>query len=47
MSRKFGRKKRGLKEGVQFATFTDIITRAWADKSTKEYKALKGLKKKI
>ena len=38
-------KKRGLKEGVQFATLTDIITTAWADKTTKEYKILKGLKK--
>ena len=38
-------KKRGLKEGVQFATLTDIITKAWADKTTKEYKNLKGLKK--
>ena len=38
-------KKRGLKEGVQFATLTDIITRAWSDKTTKEYKILKGLKK--
>ena len=38
-------KKRGLKEGVQFATLTDIITKAWAEKSTKEYKILKGLKK--
>jgi len=38
-------KKRGLKEGVQFATLTDIITQAWADKTTKEYKTLKGLKK--
>jgi hypothetical protein len=38
-------KKRGLKEGVQFATLTDIITKAWADKTTKEYKVLKGLKK--
>jgi len=37
--------KRGLKEGVQFATLTDIITKAWADKTTKEYKILKGLKK--
>ena len=39
-------KRRGLKEGVQFATLTDIITNAWADKTTKEYKILKGLKKK-
>ena len=38
-------KKRGMKEGIQFATLTDIITKAWADKSTKEYKILKGLKK--
>jgi hypothetical protein len=38
-------KKRGLKEGVQFATLTDIISQAWSDKSVKEYKALKGLKK--
>jgi hypothetical protein len=38
-------KKRGLKEGIQFATLTDIITKAWSDKTTKEYKNLKGLKK--
>ncbi len=38
-------KERGLNEGVQFATLTDIITKAWADKNTKEYKILKGLKK--
>ena len=38
-------KSRGLKEGMQFATLTDIITQAWADKTTKEYKTLKGLKK--
>lgn len=38
-------KKRGLKEGVQFATLTDIITKAWAGRTTKEYKILKGLKK--
>jgi hypothetical protein len=38
-------KQRGLKEGVQFATLTDIITKAWSDKTTKEYKILKGLKK--
>jgi hypothetical protein len=38
-------KKRGLKEGVQFATLTDIITKAWSDKTTREYKILKGLKK--
>ncbi|MEI6821916.1 MAG: Bro-N domain-containing protein [Bacteroidota bacterium] len=38
-------KRRGMKEGLQFATLTDIITKAWADKTTKEYKVLKGLKK--
>ena len=38
-------KNRGLKEGQQFATLTDIITKAWAGKTTKEYKILKGLKK--
>ena len=38
-------KKRGLKEGLQFATLTDIITKSWSDKTTKEYKVLKGLKK--
>lgn len=38
-------KMRGLKEGQQFATLTDIITKAWAGKTTKEYKILNGLKK--
>lgn len=38
-------KKRGMKEGSQFATLTDIITKAWSDKTTKEYKVLKGLRK--
>src|SRR5690606_38758316 len=38
-------KKRGMKEGMQFATLTDIITKAWSGKTTKEYKVLKGLKK--
>lgn len=38
-------KKRGYKEGTQFATLTDIITQAWSDNTTKEYKILKGLKK--
>jgi hypothetical protein len=38
-------KNRGLKEGIQFTTLTDIITKAWSDKTTKEYKVLKGLKK--
>eukprot|EP00831_Metopus_contortus_P066026 TRINITY_DN5892_c0_g1_i1.p1 TRINITY_DN5892_c0_g1~~TRINITY_DN5892_c0_g1_i1.p1 ORF type:complete len:319 (+),score=37.94 TRINITY_DN5892_c0_g1_i1:129-1085(+) len=38
-------KNRGLKEGQQFATLTDIITNAWSGKSTREYKVFKGLKK--
>ena len=38
-------KNKGLKEGIQFATITDIITKAWAAYTTKKYKTLKGLKK--
>ena len=38
-------KHRGLKEGQQFATLTDIISKTWSGKTTKEYKVLKGLKK--
>ena len=38
-------KKHGLEEGVQFATLTDIIYKTWADKTAKEYKQFKGLKK--
>ncbi|MCZ2726236.1 BRO-N domain-containing protein [Bacteroides caccae] len=38
-------KARGLQEGVQFATLTDIITKTWSGNTTKEYKRLKGLKK--
>lgn len=38
-------KRRGLKESIHFATLTDIITKAWSNKTTKEYKVLKGLKK--
>lgn len=38
-------KNRGVKEGQQFAVLTDIISKAWSDKTTKEYKILKGLKK--
>lgn len=38
-------KSRGLKEGMQFATLTDIITKTWSGKTTKEYKIFKGLKK--
>ncbi len=35
---------KGIKKGLQFAILTDIITKTWSDKSTKEYKILKGLK---
>ena len=38
-------KRLGLKEGGQFASLTDIVTKSWSDKTTKEYKALKGLRK--
>ena len=38
-------KSRGLEEGVQFATLTDIIYKTWADKTAREYKQYKGLKK--
>jgi len=38
-------KLRGMKEGQQFATLTDIITQTWSNKTTKAYKQFKGLKK--
>ena len=38
-------KRKGLQEGMQFATLTDIIYQAWSDKTAKEYKQYKGLKK--
>ncbi|WET02827.1 Bro-N domain-containing protein [Flavobacterium sp. YJ01] len=38
-------KNRGISEGIQFATLTDIISKAWSGNTTKEYKILKGLKK--
>lgn len=38
-------KKHGLQEGIQFATLTDIIYKTWAEKTAKEYKSFKGLKK--
>ena len=36
---------RGMKEGKDYAILTDEITKAWADRSVKDYKKLKGLKK--
>jgi len=38
-------KKYGLKEGLEFATLTDIIYKTWAGKTAKEYKKFKNLKK--
>ena len=38
-------KRRGLEEGVQFATLTDIIYHTWASMTAQEYKKFKGLKK--
>jgi hypothetical protein len=38
-------KHHGLQEGVQFATLTDIIYKTWADKTAREYRQFKGLKK--
>ena len=38
-------KEHNVKEGVQYATLTDIIYQAWTGKSAKEYKNFKGLKK--
>jgi hypothetical protein len=34
-----------MKEGLEYAILTDEITKDWADKSVKQYKNLKGLKK--
>ncbi len=38
-------KKRGLEEGLHFATLTDIIYKSWSDMTSKEYKRVKGLRK--
>ena len=38
-------KRHGLREGMQFATLTDIIYQTWSDMTAKEYKKFKGLKK--
>ena len=35
----------GVKKGQQYATLTDIITKEWSGKTTRQYKAFKGLKK--
>lgn len=35
----------GITDKIQYASLTDIITREWSGKSTKQYKQYKGLKK--
>jgi prophage antirepressor-like protein len=37
--------ERGMKEGLEYAILTNEITKAWADRTVKNYKELKGLKK--
>jgi hypothetical protein len=38
-------KERGMKKEQDYAILTDEITKAWSDKSVKQYKKLKNLKK--
>ena len=38
-------KRTGVKEGMEYASLTDIITREWSGYTTKQYKQYKGLKK--
>ena len=35
----------GVKQGQEYASLTDIITREWSGKTTRQYKQFKGLKK--
>jgi len=37
--------KTGVKKGKEFAILTDIITKGWSEKTVKEYKQFKTLKK--
>ena len=37
--------ERGMKEGLEYAILTNEISKAWAGRTVKEYKQLKGLKK--
>lgn len=37
--------QRGVKQGQEYATLTDIITHGWSGLTTKQYKQLKNLKK--
>lgn len=38
-------KRSGVKEGIEFAILTNVMTEEWAGKTIKEYKKIKGLKK--
>ena len=38
-------KRTGVKEGLEYASLTDIITREWSGFTTKQYKHYRGLKK--
>ena len=38
-------KRTGVKDGLEYASLTDIITREWSGFTTKQYKQFKGLKK--
>lgn len=38
-------KRTGVQEGKEYALLTDIITKTWSGRTTKQYKHLKGLKK--
>lgn len=38
---------RGVQRGIEYAILTDEISRAWSGMTTRQYKRLKGLKKRI
>ena len=38
-------RRAGVQEGQQYASLTDIITKSWSGKTTKQYRQFKGLKK--
>ncbi len=38
-------RERGVKEGLEYAILTDEITKAWSEKTVREYKNFKDLKK--
>jgi len=37
--------KSGVKQGAEYATLTDLMSKTWSGMTTREYKKLKGLKK--